>query len=208
MTPEVLAHIFEPFFTTKEVGRGTGLGLATVYGIVQQHHGWIEVDSQPGQGSSFHIFLPKLDAVRARSAAPFPGKPAAAGRGQTILLVEDDPLVSTLVDSVLSHAGYTVIPYESGTEALRDWPRQRDRVDLLITDIVMPGGTNGTALARQLLADRPELRVIFISGYSGTLDLDHVTLAASSTYLGKPFTPQQILTMVRAQLAEAGAPPG
>jgi two-component system cell cycle sensor histidine kinase/response regulator CckA len=207
MTPEVLAHIFEPFFTTKEVGRGTGLGLATVYGIVQQHQGWIEVDSQPGQGSSFHIFLPKLEAVRARSAAPFPVKPSAASPGQTILFVEDDPQVSTLVDSVLSHAGYTVIPYESGTDALRDWPRLRDDVDLLITDIVMPGGTNGTALARQLLADRPELRVIFISGYSGTLDLDHVTLAASSTYLGKPFTPDQLLIMVRAQLAEAGTPP-
>ena len=207
MTPEVLAHIFEPFYTTKEVGRGTGLGLATVYGIVQQHHGWIEVDSQPGQGSAFHIFLPKLDAVRARSTAPFPLKPSAASPGQTILLVEDDPLVSTLVDSVLSGAGYRVIPFESGTEALRQWPRHRDQVDLLITDIVMPGGTNGTALARRLLADRPELRVIFISGYSGTLDLDHVTLAASSTYLAKPFTPDQLLTMVRAQLAESGAPP-
>jgi len=201
MTPEVLAHIFEPFFTTKEVGKGTGLGLATVYGIVQQHHGWIEVESEPGKGATFRVFLPRIEAVRSRSAQPFPLRASTSGRGQTVLVVEDDGLVSSLVQSVLAQAGYTVLTSVSGDAALQLWPRHRGGIDLLIADIVMPGATNGPALARQLLADQPQLRVIFISGYCASAEAEVEALDGSAIYLPKPFTPDSLLGAVRQQLA-------
>jgi two-component system cell cycle sensor histidine kinase/response regulator CckA len=165
IAPEHIARLFEPFFTTKESGKGTGLGLATVYGIVKQHLGWVEVASRPGAGSTFKVFLPatqKPMVVRAESG------PEAAPRGgtETILLVEDDLPVQLLTRRALEAFGYRVLEASSGPEALEIWRQRAGEIDLLLTDNVMPGGIVGRSLAEMLRKDRPGLKVIYISGYS------------------------------------------
>jgi two-component system cell cycle sensor histidine kinase/response regulator CckA len=210
ITPENLPHIFEPFFTTKEVGKGTGLGLATVYGIVKQHGGWIELASRVGEGTTFKIFLPAISAP-VTAATPPEAEPAAHGGGsERILLVEDDSAVRLLARRQLKKFGYQVIEAATGREALEIWQSQGEGIDLLLTDIVMPDGVNGRELARQLRRQRPGLRALFMSGYSQSeLGQDATGLQRDQNYfLQKPCHTQVLLDTVRRCLDQTLAPVG
>jgi two-component system cell cycle sensor histidine kinase/response regulator CckA len=196
IAPEILPRIFEPFFTTKEVGKGTGLGLATVYGIVQQHGGWIEVESQLGRGSTFRIYLPEADGDTASDAGESPARETARGR-ETILVVEDEPAVRELVRDLLTQHGYRVLEAESGPRALEIWRQHKQEIALLLTDVVMPEAMNGRELAERLCAERPGLKVIFTSGYSAdVLGREHL-LERGIHYVQKPFHPQRLVQIVR-----------
>ena len=202
MSPETQARIFEPFFTTKEVGKGTGLGLATVYGIVKQHEGWIEVSSEPGQGTSFDVFFPVCtDAIEtAPPAAPAPSR--IVGGDETILVVEDEPVLRDLALLILKEYGYRVLEATSGVEALAVWQNERDHIDLLLTDMVMPEGLSGGDLAEKLRAEKPALKVVCVSGYN----VDDIRYA-DMTFLQKPYTRTTLAQTVRAAL-DAPAPGG
>ena len=199
IAPETLAHIFEPFFTTKEVGKGTGLGLATVYGIVMQHQGVVEVTSQPGEGTRFHIYLPAASRAETEStAAAMSG--GVQGGNETILLVEDEALVLPMMEALLRRAGYTVLSAMSGVAALAVWKEHGPRIDLLLSDLVMPGGLSGLQLAERLRAQRPGLRVIFMSGYSPDLRGGLPGIEEGINFLQKPFSHPALLQTVRRQL--------
>jgi PAS domain S-box-containing protein len=202
---ENLKRIFEPFFTTKPVGKGTGLGLATVYGIVNQHKGWIEVDSAPNQGAEFKVFLPycqtNVDPVE-ETQVPL----AVRGGRETILVVEDEAPVRELVCSLLIAQGYRILRAESGPKALEIWHKCKHEVDLLITDLVMPEQMNGRELAEQLLAERPELKVIFTSGYSIEVAGKDFAAATNPPFLQKPYQPHRLIKTVRDCLDAAPAP--
>ena len=194
--PGDLPHIFEPFFTTKEVGRGTGLGLSTVFGIAQQHGGWVEVESEPGRGASFRFFLPAV--------LQGPPRPRAAGsngslpRGsEQILLVEDDPSVRPLARLALERFGYRVHAADSAAAALDVWEEHGRSTDLLLTDLVMPGGVGGAELAERLLSLRPDLKVMYMSGYSNDLVGRRHSTAAGRHFLAKPFSIADLLQNVR-----------
>src|SRR5262245_7646776 len=165
MDAATLRRIFEPFFTTKEVGKGTGLGLATVYGSVKQHGGWVEVASEVGVGTTFRIFLPAGGALPMTQTADSATQPVDGGH-ETILLVEDENGVRERARNGLCRYGYAVVCAEDSTEALELWEEQRERIDLLLTDMVMPNGLNGRELAQRLRSERPDLKVIYSSGYS------------------------------------------
>ncbi len=201
ITPEHLPHIFEPFFTTKEVGKGTGLGLATVYGIAKQHEGWVEVDSTLGVGSTFKLFLPALECAPA-VPAPAPVEPKPSGGTETILLVEDDQAVRSLTRRLLESFGYTVKEAESGPQALKLWQTEGEQVDLLLTDMVMPEGMNGRELAEQLLAKRSTLKVIFMTGYSPNAAGKDTTFLrrTGSAFLQKPCHWRDLLQSIRLLL--------
>jgi len=194
--PETLRHIFEPFFTTKEVGKGTGLGLATVYGITKQHQGWVEVKSEVGKGAMFRVYLPTCAAAKA-PAAEAAAVPSARGGAETILLVEDEKPLRDLVNSVLSGYGYKVLEAESGAKALEVWQKHKADVDLLLTDLIMPDRLNGRELAEQLRADLPDLKVIFTSGYSADVVGKDFVSERGSQYLQKPYDPTKLALTVR-----------
>lgn len=191
-----LDRLFEPFFTTKEFGKGTGLGLATVYGIVKQHQGWIEVQSHLGQGSTFKIFLPPTDKVEEL----VPGQPDAGqvprGR-ETILLVEDEPPVRWIIKDVLEKYGYRVLEAGSGLEALALWHQQHAEMDLLLTDMVMPAGLSGQELADKFTAQKPELKVMYISGYSLQVAGKSFAVMEGVNFLQKPFDGARLAFAVR-----------
>jgi PAS domain S-box-containing protein len=198
IAPEHLPRIFEPFFTTKEVGKGTGLGLATVYGIVKQHQGWLEVASQPGAGATFKIFLPAIPTP-ASAAAAAPAEAGLPGGAETILLVEDDYAVRMITRRVLESHGYKIYEATTAGEALDLWRSHAEEIALLLTDIVMPQGVTGRDLAEQLRAQRPALKVIFMSGYSADVigkDTDFFQRTQSS-FLQKPCSSRTILKTVR-----------
>ncbi len=196
--PQDLGRIFEPFFTTKEVGKGTGLGLATVYGIVKQHHGWIEVESQVNQGATFKVYFPQLEAESGpESALDESGSGTIRGGAETILVVEDEAPVRELVCEVLSAYGYEVVQAESGRKALELWKTCRERVHLVLTDLVMPDRVNGRELAEKLWVDRPELKVIFTSGYSAEAVGKDFVLQPGIHYLQKPYPPGTLAAKVR-----------
>ena len=201
IAPGQMEHIFEPFFTTKEVGKGTGLGLATVFGIVEQHHGWIEVQSQPNAGTCFQIYLPRLEQqekVEAESSQ----LPAAHGGKETIFLVEDEAPVRTLTRKLLQRQGYRVVVADSGNAALKLWEQHRDTIDLLLTDMVMPEGVSGRELAEQLLREKPGLKVIYTSGYTDDMLGENSPLRDNPNFLEKPFELQKLLQRIRACLDE------
>ncbi|HMK20856.1 MAG TPA: ATP-binding protein, partial [Terriglobales bacterium] len=186
MDTHALAHLFEPFFTTKEPGKGTGLGLSMVYGIVKQSGGYITVDSSVGRGSTFRIYLPRVEEVEERVEAERPRTSRRAGSG-TILLVEDEDAVRSLVQAILSADGYRVLVATSPAHAIALCRSHQGSIDVLLTDVVMPEA-NGPELAKALLALRPELKVVYMSGYAGEhLDQEGVG-AEGALLLQKPFT--------------------
>ena len=200
IAPEVRAHLFEPFFTTKEIGKGTGLGLATVYGIVKQHQGWIEVQSAPGQGATFTIHLP-ASTVPCADPERIPAPAPARGGGQTILVVEDEAPVRDLIFHLLRRSGYQVLTARSGPEAQQLPADQLRRVDLLLADLVLPGGVNGRDLATALRRIHPRLQVVYCSGYSPEIAGGWLPLEAEVIFLQKPFTPHQLLQAVASSLS-------
>ncbi|MBV9489941.1 MAG: response regulator [Verrucomicrobia bacterium] len=204
IAPEYLPRIFEPFFSTKETGKGTGLGLATVYGIVKQHQGWITVESQPGQGATFSTFLPRKTAPAPTLETPCPHRRPPPRGTETILLVEDEAPVRRVVQNILGQLGYRVFTAESGVAALRVWREHRDHIELLLTDLVMPDGLMGRELAEKLWAEAPHLPVIFTSGYSPELGGQDRGLGGGVPYLQKPYAPEELANLVRQTLDTAG----
>jgi len=191
-----VSRIFEPFFTTKKVGEGTGLGLATAFGIVQQHRGWIEVDSEVGRGTAFTVYLPALEAG-AVASGPAVATQKVRGGNERILLVEDDATVRELTRHVLEKYGYVVREATTPEEALQVRDGDGDAVDLLVTDIIMPGEMNGRELADELTGRQPGLKVMYVSGYSHEV-LDHrLRIEQRRGFLQKPFTALQLASSVR-----------
>jgi two-component system NtrC family sensor kinase len=194
MEEAVLKRVFEPFFTTKDVGKGTGLGLATAYGIVKQHKGWIEVESAVGRGTTFRFFVPAVPSVASIAATEKASSSGARGNGEVILVVEDEPSVRSLVKSICLRSGYSVIEATTGDEALEIFQRAGEQVDLVLTDMVMPGATSGKELADRLRAQKPGLKVIFTSGYSREADKDF--LSEGVNFLHKPYHPPTLRDMI------------
>jgi PAS domain S-box-containing protein len=203
IAPENLSKIFDPFFTTKEVGKGTGLGLATVFGIVQQHQGWINVYSEPGHGATFRIYLPRLARV---SDQKFMTPTTESGRGgkETILLVEDENTLRASVQTVLSRLGYRVLDAANGVEAIEVWKQHRAEIQLVLTDMVMPGGMGGKQLGEQLLKDNPKLKIIYASGYSAEVIDKNFPLKEGVNFLAKPFEMQKLAKIIRDNLDAPG----
>jgi len=197
MTREVLTHAFEPFFTTKSQGKGTGLGLSTVYGIVKQSNGFIRVESAPGVGTAFTVYLP--EAVKEEDDAKEEPQ-SAVNQGltgkETILLVEDEEVVRELAIESLQKYGYTVLAASNGDKALSICEKYKEKIDLLITDLVMPG-MNGIELARRFLDFRPDIPVLFMSGYSEDA-VEHLKdMTQRQSFLSKPITPTTLSRKVR-----------
>ena len=201
IAPEVQEHIFEPFFTTKEPGKGTGLGLATCYGIVKQSGGWIWVYSEPGQGTTIKVYLPRIQA----SAEPLvPTTSTARPRGtETILVVEDEAQVANIVVQLLRERGYRVLEAANGLEALRVAEAHQGLIDLLVTDVVMPQ-VGGRELAERLRAQRPQLKVLFTSGYTSDAIVHHGVLERNIEFLSKPFDAVTLGLRVREVLDAPG----
>ncbi len=203
MDAATLERIFEPFFTTKAPGAGTGLGLATVYGIVRQSGGSISVYSEPGEGTSFKVYLPRVSAS-APSAEPSLGPEAPSIRGrETILVVEDEESLRSLAARVLGELGYTVLTASTALEALEIFATTDCVVDLLLTDVVLPGAMQGNDLAEYLKTPRPHLPVLFMSGYARDAIVHAGRLDEGVNLLEKPFTPVALTSMVRQVLDQA-----
>ncbi len=204
MEPSVLQRIFEPFFTTKEVGKGTGLGLATVYGIVKQHRGWIEVQSEIGAGTTFKVYLPVAGETNQLPLNASSESDNIRGGPETILLVEDEKDLLELMREVLQQYQYRILTACSGVEALRVWDEHNGQVDLLLTDMIMPGGMTGDELALELKRRKPGLKTIYASGYTSAFvgrDFGHDDI----TFLPKPYQPQQVAQLIREALDTASS---
>jgi PAS domain S-box-containing protein len=195
-----LARVFEPFFTTKEVGKGTGLGLASVYGILQQHGGWITVQSEVGRGATFGIYIPLVE-TGVSGRAPGQDSVLLTEGGETILLVDDNASVRTVANKALTLMGYRVFMAESGAEAYSIWDRHGAEIDLLLTDMMMPGELGGLEIARNLRAMDPELRVVFMSGYSADISREDFDESAGEFFLGKPFELTDLASTLKRSLA-------
>jgi len=198
MTAEVKAHLFEPFFTTKGPGKGTGLGLATAYGIVKQHQGHISVYSEPGQGTAFRVYLPRAKE-EAEVSVPTVKATAMPRGSETVLVAEDEWAVRGIALRVLKELGYTVLGAANGTEALRVALAQGKKLDLLLTDVIMPE-MNGKALAERLTVLWPGLKVLFVSGYTDETIARQGILDEGRAFLPKPFSPEVLARKVREVL--------
>jgi CheY-like chemotaxis protein len=201
MDRKTLERIFEPFFSTKEVGKGTGLGLATVYGLVKQHQGWVEVSSTVNVGTTFNIFFPAAQRALQEESLPQVAAPVRGGN-ETIMVVEDEPVLREMVCEILKQHDYQVIEAASGVEALRVWDEFDGRVDLLLTDMVMPEGMTGRELATQLKKRKPDLKVIYSSGYSPESNGRELS-QFDTVFLAKPYMPPQLARTVRQSLDAA-----
>jgi CheY-like chemotaxis protein len=197
MTDEVKSHIFEPFFTTKGVGQGTGLGLSTVHGIVMQSGGYIQCDTAPGMGTTFRIGLPALSHPEAGQASDDPGGSLGEGH-ETILLVEDEHAVRSLVRMALEACGYTVIEARDGQQGLEVALASRDRIDLLLTDVIMPR-LDGRELAVRLTREFPRLKVLYMSAYCEEM-IERHDLPSDLHFVRKPVSPDDLATKVRELL--------
>jgi len=193
------SRLFEPFFTTKEVGKGTGMGLATAYGIIKQHNGWIEVESKPGAGATFTVFLPTTRKPQERVEKK-PTLPQALGGRETILVVEDEEPVRRFVCDLLKEYGYNVRLASNGVEALDVWKQNSKEIDLLLTDVVMPQQISGLELADRLIKEKTELKVIYTSGYSIELLDRHFGSRPEVNFLPKPYHPLKLAEAVRTCL--------
>jgi CheY-like chemotaxis protein len=196
MDSATLARVFEPFFTTKGPGEGTGLGLAMVYGIVRQHGGFIEVQSEPGRGTTFEVYLPRAGSAEVRSAATVTVRPRSGT--ETVLLADDEPMVRNLARAILEGYGYRVLLAGDGREAVDLYARERAGIDLVVLDLTMPQ-MSGTDAARELLQLNPRVRVLLSSGYAG----DHLSMDAVAGVYGfvaKPYRPDDLAAAVRAAL--------
>jgi CheY-like chemotaxis protein len=196
ITRDDLPRIFEPFFTTKMPGHGTGLGLATVHGIVEQHGGRIEVESDVGHGATFRIHLP-MSVEQAVEPTDPPAMSRARG-SETILLVEDESIVRRAIGALLAEAGYRVVEADCGASALDSWDERGGAIDLVITDLVMPNGMTGRELADRLAARSPAVKIVLMTGYSR--DLDRMELDAKYQLVHKPIDGEHLLDIVRASL--------
>lgn len=197
IAPEHLARIFEPFFTTKEAGKGTGLGLATVYGIVHQHNGWVEVESKQGNGTTFKVYLPSASGTPAAQSSGT-GKWRKSKGTETVLVVEDEAALRDMVGSVLQRCGYSVLTAASGHAAVDLWMENKEKIELLFTDLVMPGQITGGELARRFSRQKPGLKVIYTSGYSPeVVARGDFSTGDGSVFLQKPYHPQQLLQAIR-----------
>ncbi len=199
MDGETRRRLFEPFFTTKETGKGTGLGLATVYGIIRQSNGTILVDSEPGQGTTFTIYLPREEEQK-KSRVPKTKAREKLSGSETILLVEDEDMVRQLAERVFKEYGYTVLVSSNGVEALEMAAKHTDSIQLMVTDVVMPGGLNGKQLADRMAASRPEMKVLYISGYTDGSLFSSTEGDAQVHLLEKPFSPVVLVQKARELL--------
>ncbi len=198
MDETVRSKIFEPFFTTKDVGKGTGMGLATVYGIVKQHQGWIEVESKPGAGSVFKVFLPVADQDAEKTPESKTDLMRKADvQARTIFIVEDEAPLREMASKILRRLGHQVVEAKDGPEALRLWPQHRGEIDLLFTDMVMPGGMTGRELADQLLREKPRMQVIYSTGYSMDLSNSGMNLIEGVNCLFKPYDATMLVRAVK-----------
>ncbi|HEY0466492.1 MAG TPA: response regulator [Polyangiaceae bacterium] len=206
ISADVLEHLFEPFFTTKDVGKASGLGLASVYGTVQQHRGWLNVESRPGRGATFRIFLPESPP---EETAPISARAAfdPTKTGETILLVEDEPALLAVATRALTRLGYRVLSATDGPSALQVWEQHAHVIDLLMTDMRMPLGMNGLVLAERLTRLKPTLKVIIMSGYNAEMAAHGAASQVEFSYLAKPFELGTLAIEVRSCLArpKAGA---
>jgi CheY-like chemotaxis protein len=195
---ETLAHIFEPFFTTKERGKGTGLGLATVYGIVKQSDGYVWVSSAPGKGTSFEVYLPRIEEPVTVIEPAVPTVETFQG-AETVLLVEDADALRKLTHMLLEQHGYRVLAAANGAEALLKTQEKPERINLLLTDVIMPG-LNGRALAERLGSLQPGLKVLYMSGYTDDAIVNHGVLESGTYLLHKPFSEESLIRKVREVL--------
>jgi PAS domain S-box-containing protein len=200
MDQETLGHLFEPFFTTKSVGKGTGLGLATVYGMVQQNNGFVNVYSEPGQGTTFRVYLPRHSAKTAPLSEKAPGRSAERGH-ETILLVEDEPAILKMATMMLDRLGYTVVGAKTPGEAVRLAEAHAGGIHLLVTDVVMPE-MNGRDLAKHLLSLHPNLKCLFMSGYTADVIANQGVLAAGVQFIQKPFSLKDLAAKLRQVLGD------
>jgi CheY-like chemotaxis protein len=198
MNAETQGRIFEPFFTTKELGKGTGLGLSTVYGIVKQSEGSIWVYSEPGKGTNFKIYLPRVNDVSATAEEKEQAQTAPTGH-ETVLLVEDEDMVRDLAQEILEQYGYSVLTAPNGTEGLRVCREFPDKIDLVLTDVIMPQ-MSGRELVEKILAIYPETRVLYMSGFTDDAVVRHGVLAEDMCFIQKPFSPEGLATKVREVL--------
>jgi CheY-like chemotaxis protein len=199
MPREVAERIFEPFYTTKEVGKGTGVGLAIIHGVVRQHCGRIEVETKRGRGTTFRIYLPACDLPPCDNVKKSGKIEKEFAHGtERILVVEDEPALRELVEAILKEAGYHVLVAPDGPNALKIWAEKRDDIDLLITDMVLPSGMLGSAIAAKFREERPDLRLMFTSGYSP----DHAgqIIDPAIPFLQKPYQPAELLRLAREAL--------
>jgi two-component system cell cycle sensor histidine kinase/response regulator CckA len=197
MKAATMMRIFEPFFTTKDPGKGSGLGLATAYGIVKQHEGWIEVHSEMGKGTVFSVFLPAMNEMATAVARTDLLMAEVRGGNETVLIVEDELIVLAMGKLILQDCGYRVFEAGSGAEALAVWKEHRGEINLLLTDMVMPAGISGMELAAQLLGENPLLKILFASGYSvDEFDTDFFRKEGLK-FLQKPYTRFTLATAVR-----------
>ncbi|MBM4350482.1 MAG: response regulator, partial [Deltaproteobacteria bacterium] len=198
MDAETLGHLFEPFFTTKELGKGTGLGLATVYGAVKQNNGFINVYSEPGHGTTFRIYLPRHAAKTVRPAEKGSEEPVARGH-ETVLLVEDEPAILEMVTMMLKREGYTVVGAGTPGEAIRLAREHTGPIHLLMTDVVMPE-MNGRDLARNLMSIYPGINRLFMSGYTANVIAHHGVLDEGVHFIQKPFSMEDLAVKIREAL--------
>ncbi|MCE9599880.1 MAG: PAS domain S-box protein [Spirochaetia bacterium] len=200
ISPDILPKIFDPFFTTKDVGQGTGLGLSTVFGIVQQHGGWVAVESELNRGTTFSVYFPLAASQQEEVQHSQASNPIPVSGNETILLVEDESAIREMLGRYLVRLGYGLLEAENGPDAMRIWEDHQNQIDLLLTDVVMPGGMSGVELANRLTSSKPGLPVLYMSGYNEFVGASNLTLQEGVNFLPKPFLLPQVAQTIRGIL--------